>query len=58
VPERAKANLFSAFASSARAGGIGLGLAISAELARLHAGSLTLERADSGACFRLVIPDR
>jgi len=58
VPERAKANLFSAFAGSARAGGIGLGLAISAELARLHAGSLTLERTDTGACFRLVIPDR
>ncbi len=58
VPERAKANLFSAFTSSARAGGIGLGLAISAELARLHAGSLSLEPTASGACFRLVIPDR
>jgi signal transduction histidine kinase len=58
VPERAKANLFSAFTSSARAGGIGLGLAISAELARLHAGSLSLEPTPSGACFRLVIPDR
>lgn len=58
VTDRAKANLFSAFASSARAGGIGLGLAISAELARLHAGSLALEHTSSGACFRLVIPDR
>jgi signal transduction histidine kinase len=58
VPERARANLFSAFKGSARAGGIGLGLAISAELARLHGGSLTLDDTSSGARFRLVIPDR
>jgi signal transduction histidine kinase len=58
VPDRARANLFSAFKSSVRAGGIGLGLAISAELARLHGGSLAIDDAPSGARFRVVIPDR
>jgi signal transduction histidine kinase len=58
VPERARANLFAAFQSSARSGGTGLGLAVTAELVRLHGGTITLEDTPVGACFRVVIPDR
>jgi signal transduction histidine kinase len=57
LPERAKAHLFSAFRSSARAGGAGLGLAISADLVRLHGGTIVLEDTPVGASFRIVIPD-
>ena len=58
VPDRARANLFAAFQSSARSGGTGLGLAVTAELVRLHGGTITLEDTPVGACFRIVIPDR
>jgi signal transduction histidine kinase len=58
VPEQAKPRLFSAFRSSGRAGGAGLGLAISAELVRLHGGTLALDPTPVGACFRIAIPDR
>jgi signal transduction histidine kinase len=58
LPERAKANLFSAFQGSARSGGSGLGLAITAELVRLHGGTIALEETPVGSRFRLVIPDR
>ena len=46
-PGAGRASLFSAFQSSARPGGAGLGLAISAELVRLHGGTLTLEETPS-----------
>lgn len=58
VPPRARANLFSAFQGSTRPGGTGLGLAIASELVRLNGGTLGLDETASGACFRLVIPDR
>ena len=58
VPEQAKPRLFSAFRSSGRPGGAGLGLAISAELVRLHRGTLTLGDTTVGATFRVTIPDR
>jgi signal transduction histidine kinase len=58
VPDRARPTLFGAFQSSARAGGTGLGLAVTAELVRLHGGTITLEETPAGACFRIVIPDR
>ncbi len=58
IPDRAKANLFTAFQASTRSGGTGLGLTITAELVRLHGGALTLEPTPAGACFRIAIPDR
>ena len=58
VPARARATLFKAFQGSTRKGGSGLGLAISAELAAAHGGSLRLLETDTGAVFRLEIPDR
>jgi signal transduction histidine kinase len=57
VPERAKAHLFSAFRNSVRSGGAGLGLAITADLVRLHGGTIVLEETPVGASFRVVIPD-
>lgn len=57
VPDRMKPNLFSAFQSMAL-GGAGLGLAIAADLVRLHGGTITLEDRGIGACFRVEIPDR
>jgi signal transduction histidine kinase len=58
VPDRVRTNLFTPFAGAARTGGAGLGLSISAELVRLHGGTITLEPSPVGACFRIVIPDR
>ena len=47
LPEKAQANLFQAFAGSARAGGTGLGLAIARELAQGHGGDLTLVKSEA-----------
>jgi signal transduction histidine kinase len=56
LPPRARANLFQAFQGSSRAGGIGLGLAISAELTRVHGGEIWLDETGPGATFHLRIP--
>jgi signal transduction histidine kinase len=56
VPARARANLFQAFQGSVRAGGVGLGLAISAELARAHGVEIWLDESASGATFCLKFP--
>jgi signal transduction histidine kinase len=58
LPERARAHLFEPFKGSARSGGTGLGLVVAAELVRLHGGTLMLDATESGARFRVVIPDR
>lgn len=45
------------FTTKKREHGTGLGLALSAEIARHHGGTLTLvEGSDPGACFRLTLP--
>lgn len=57
VPERAREKLFQPFAGSGRAGGAGLGLAISRELARAHGGELELmETGPEGTVFELRLP--
>lgn len=58
VPERARANLFQAFRGSVTPGGTGLGLAVAAELVRLHGGAIALEPSDTGAVFRVTLPGR
>ena len=58
VSERARAHLFQAFQGSARSGGVGLGLAIAAELVRAHGGDVRLVPDTIGATFRITIPDR
>lgn len=58
VPERARANLFQAFRGSVTPGGVGLGLAIAAELVRLHGGTIELEPSPMGAVFKVTLPMR
>lgn len=58
VPERARANLFQAFRGSVTPGGTGLGLAVAAELVRLHGGSIALESSATGAVFAVMLPAR
>ena len=57
IPDRVKASLFFAFQGASRSGA-GLGLAIAAELVRLHGGTIALEETPVGTRFRVVIPDR
>ena len=60
VPERARARLFEAFQGSARPGGVGLGLAIAADLVRANGGELSLSDTPDaelgGALFRIAAP--
>jgi signal transduction histidine kinase len=58
--DQARAHLFEAFQGSTRTGGsgLGLGLAIAAELVRAHGGEITLVEGTIGATFRMKIPDR
>ena len=58
VPPRVREHLFLPFQGSARKGGTGLGLAIAAELLRAHGGSIELLDTQTGATFRITIPDR
>ncbi len=58
VPPRAREHLFRAFKGGARPGGVGLGLAIAAELVRAHGGQLSLVGGPPGAMFSFTIPDR
>ena len=57
LPPKARDHLFSAFQGGARRGGIGLGLAIAAELIRGHGGRLMLDRSDAeGTDFSIHLP--
>jgi signal transduction histidine kinase len=58
VSEKANAHLFQAFQGSTRSGGVGLGLAIAAELVRAHGGEIRLVPGTIGATFSIAIPDR
>ncbi|MGY6549218.1 MAG: sensor histidine kinase [Roseinatronobacter sp.] len=57
LPPKAREHLFEAFQGGARKGGVGLGLAIAAELVRAHGGRLELIRSDNeGTEFRIWLP--
>ena len=57
LPARARAHLFEAFQGGVRKGGMGLGLAIAAELVRGHGGRLELVRStDAGTEFIIHLP--
>jgi signal transduction histidine kinase len=59
IPERVRPRLFEAFQSAAKPGGVGLGLAIAAELIRAHGGEIRLaETGPRGTVFHVAIPDR
>jgi signal transduction histidine kinase len=59
VPADQRDRIFEPFVSTKGAAGNGLGLWISAEIARRHGGSLTVDAAPGGgAVFRLTLPLR
>lgn len=58
IPENTQKGLFKAFHSGAKTGGIGLGLAIVAELLRAHGGTIQLDCSQPGTCFKIELPDR
>ncbi|MEZ5871544.1 MAG: HAMP domain-containing sensor histidine kinase [Nitratireductor sp.] len=59
IEEKARPNLFKAFAGTSKSGGTGLGLVIAAELVRAHGGVIELEASTSAGCtFMITIPDQ
>lgn len=59
IPERVRPKLFEAFQSAAKPGGVGLGLAIAAELIRAHGGGIRLARTGpEGTVFHVTVPDQ
>jgi signal transduction histidine kinase len=57
LPDKARENLFTAFQGGARKGGVGLGLAIAADLVRGHGGRIELVRSDAeGTEFLIRLP--
>lgn len=59
IPERIRPKLFEAFQSAAKSGGVGLGLAIAADLVRAHGGEIRLQgTGPEGTVFLVAIPDR
>lgn len=56
IDPRIRPRLFEAFNATARPGSIGLGLAIAAELVRLHGGTIELRDVQRGAAFRITLP--
>jgi signal transduction histidine kinase len=58
IPERVRPRLFEAFQSAAKPGGVGLGLAIAAELIRAHGGEIRLHATGpEGTVFHVTVPD-
>jgi signal transduction histidine kinase len=59
LPDHAKADLFEPFKGTRKPGGSGLGVAIAAEIARAHAGTLSLHRTnENGAAFLITLPQK
>lgn len=57
IPVAIRENLFEAFKGSGRPGGVGLGLAIAAELTHAHGGEIRLLDRANGTAFEIEIPD-
>lgn len=58
IPDRVRPKLFEAFQSAAKPGGVGLGLAIAAELIRAHGGEIRLHgTGPEGTVFHVTVPD-
>jgi two-component system heavy metal sensor histidine kinase CusS len=58
VPESLRGRIFEPFVRASRSGsGTGLGLGIAREIARAHAGEVSLTRAEGGATFVVTLPD-
>ncbi|MBN9668904.1 sensor histidine kinase [Roseibium aggregatum] len=58
IPANIRGALFKAFHSGSKHGGVGLGLAIVAELLKAHGGGIRLDESKPGTCFCLTVPDR
>jgi signal transduction histidine kinase len=57
IPDAVRPQLFHPFTTGGRAGGAGLGLAISRDLVRAHGGDIELVRSDqAGSIFRFTLP--
>jgi signal transduction histidine kinase len=57
MPAEVRARLFQPFTTSNKTSGIGLGLAITADLVKLHHGQISLvERDEAGTTFRVTLP--
>jgi len=56
IPEAIRNRLFRPFASAGKLGGLGLGLAICAEIAKVHQGEICAESRSIGALFRISLP--
>jgi signal transduction histidine kinase len=57
MPPEVRARLFQPFTTSNKTSGIGLGLAITADLVKLHHGQISLvERDEAGTTFRVTLP--
>jgi two-component system sensor histidine kinase HydH len=57
IPDKIKGRLFRPFASAERNAGLGLGLAICAEIARIHGGTISADNVPrGGAVFRVSLP--
>lgn len=56
ISEAIRGRLFRPFASAGKTRGLGLGLAICAEIAKVHHGEISAESRRSGALFRISLP--
>jgi len=57
VPTEVRQTLFRPFTRSTKTSGIGLGLAICADIVRAHSGQIALlDAAPSGTTFRITLP--
>jgi signal transduction histidine kinase len=56
VPSSLREQIFEALFTT-KAKGSGLGLALCRRIAEAHGGTVTLERSDRGAAFRVLVPD-